>query len=168
MSIARAFRVFGLTIVFGTVVFAQTVTSTFDKDFGLSGIRTYEFKTEERRPADPLGTDTITEKKIRDALDDELQINGYHPPPEGTQSDFLVSFHIKTEEKSNDIGKPPNYVQGTLIVDFYDAATKKLVWRGIVTGLVGRETVDLKQTEEKAKEAARLLMEQFSRDCFSI
>jgi hypothetical protein len=167
MNLFRTLWVLGLTMAFVGAVFAQTVTSTFDKDYGLSRLKTYAFKTVERNDADdPLATDTLTEKKIRDALDDELESDGYHPPPEGVPSDFLISFHVRTEEKLDELGRVKNYIRGSLIVDFYDAGTKKLVWRGIASGAVGGDAIDLKLTEEKVKDAARLLIRQFGQDCF--
>jgi hypothetical protein len=32
------------------------------------------------------------------------------------------------------------YLQGTLIVDLYDAKTKKMVWRGVATDTVSDQT----------------------------
>lgn len=164
MSKFRTFCVLGLIIVFGGIAFGQTVTSTFDKDYGLSRLKTYEFKVEERAVSDPLASDTVTEKKIKEALDDKLQINGYHPPSEGTLPDFFISFHVRTKDKTDERGPNREYVQGSLIVDFYDGETKKLVWRGMASGMVGEDTVDLKLAEEKAEKAAKLLLEQFRKD----
>ena len=160
----RTLWVLGLLAAFGGAASGQTVTSTYDKDYGLSRLRTYEFKVEEREKSDPLATDTVTEKKLKDALDDELQNHGYHPAAGGASPDFLVAFHVQTRDKTYGPGSDRNYVQGILIVDFYDAQTKRLVWRGVATGVVGAEAVDLKLAEEKAKDAARLLLEQFGRD----
>jgi hypothetical protein len=154
-------------MVFGSIAFGQTVTSTYDKDYGLSKLKTYQFKVEERDKSDPLATDTIMEKKTEDALDDELQSNGYHPPSDGTLPDFLISFHVKTKDKTGERGREWSYVQGTLIVDFYDTETKKLIWRGIASDVVGREEVDLKLAEELVKKAAKLLLEQFNKDLFA-
>ncbi len=161
----RAFLIFGLMMVFGSLAFGQTVTSIFDKDYGLSRLKTYEFKVEERIAGDVLAIDTVTEQKIKDAFDEELQNNGYHPPSEGTRSDFLISFHVATKDKTDQRGRERNYIQGSLIVDFYDAESKKLVWRGIASGAIGGEAVDLKIAEEKVKEAAKLLIKQFNEDC---
>ena len=77
---------------------------------------------------------------------------------------FYVVFHVRAEDKVDESGGAANYMQGTLIVDFHDAATKRLVWRGVVTGVVGRSSVDLRLAEESAKSGAKLLLEQFGRD----
>ena len=154
----------GLTLLFGGSAAGQTVTSTYDKEYGLSRLDTYEFSTEERDRSDPLATNTLTEKKIKDALDEELQNAGHHTPPQGGAPSFLVSFHVRAEDKVEEYGGKTAYVQGALVVDFHDAATKRLVWRGVATGVVGRSSVDLRLAEDAAKEAAKLLLEQFGRD----
>ena len=160
----RALCLLGLTLAFGGAAAGQTVTSTYDKDYGLSRLDTYEFASGERDKSDPLATNTLTEGKIKDALDEELQNGGHHPPPHGGAPSFLVSFHVKAEDKVDEYGGATNYMQGTLIVDFHDAATKRLVWRGVATGVVGRSSVDLRLAEEAAKSAAKMLLEQFGRD----
>lgn len=160
----RALWVLGLTLLFGVAASGQTVTSTYDKDYGLSRLDTYEFAAGERDKSDPLATNTLTERKIKDALDEELQNSGHHPPPHGGAPSFIVSFHVKAEDRTDESGGGPNYMQGTLIVDFHDAATKRLVWRGVASGVVGRASVDLRLAEEVVKSAAKSLLEQFGRD----
>ena len=164
MKMFRVLWVLCLTLMFVGVASGQTVTSTYDKDYGLSRLGTYEFTAEERDKSDPLAADTLTEKKIKDALEDELQNTGHHPTTYGATPSFLVSFHVLIKDKRDERGRDDNYVQGILIVDFYDAGTKKLVWRGVATGVVGREAVDLKLAEDRVQTAAKLLLEQFGQD----
>ena len=160
----RALCLLGLTLLFGGAAAGQTVTSTYDKDYGLSRLDTYGFSPEERDKSDPLATNTLTAGKIRDALEEELQNSGHHPPPQGGTPSFYVSFHVRAEDRVEEYGGKTAYVQGALIVDFHDAATKRLVWRGVVTGVVGRSSVDLRLAEEAAKSGAKMLLEQFGRD----
>ena len=93
-----------------------------------------------------------------------MQNKGHHPPPHGARPSFIVSFHVRAEEKTDEFNGAVKFMQGALIVDFHDAATKKLVWRGVASGVVGRSSVDLKLAEEAAKTAAKTLLEQFGRD----
>jgi hypothetical protein len=159
-----------------TVVFGQTIKSSYDKDYSLSRLKYYEYKFGERENSDPLATDAVMEKKIQEALDDELLANGYHPSSPGA-TDFLISFHVTAKDMVDTrsgvvrgpLGPRPgvrtqNYVQGTLVLDFIDAETKKLIWRGIAVGVVGTVTVDPKLAEERIKKAAKLLLEQFRKD----
>ncbi len=164
MKIFRALLFLGLATLCCANASAQTVTSTFDENYGLSKLNTYRFVEEEREKSDPLASNTLTERKIVDALDEELLASGYHTPPEGATPDFLIRFHAKAEEKLDERGTGPGYVKGTLIVDFYDAATKRLVWRGVATGAVGGASLDLRLAEDEVKRAAKGLLEQFGRD----
>lgn len=167
MNKLRTFFVMGLVVLFGPMAFGQTVTSTFDEDYNLSRLRTFRFKIEERVVSDPLATDTVMEKKIKNAIEDELQTNGYHSPANEVVPDFLVSFHVKTKDKTDQTGRDKNYVQGSLIVDFYDVETNTLVWRGIAVGVVGLEAVDLKLAEERVKIGAQMLVRRFVQDRFA-
>lgn len=156
--------------------YGQSITSSYDKDYPLSKLKTYDYKVEERDKADPLATDTLMDQQIKDALEDALRANHYHQASAGAP-DFLVSYHVTTKDVTGGRRAPlrgapgprgniqvENYVQGTLVVDFIDPETKKLVWRGVAAGIVGRETVDFKVAEEKIKAAGRLLLDQFRKD----
>lgn len=168
MKMFRALCLLSLTAVLGGAASGQTVTSTYDEDFSLSRLRVYGFRAEAREKSDPLAEDTVTEKKLREALDDELQGQGFQPPASGMTPDFLVAFHVKTEDKPRGPGGGREYVRGMLVVDFYDAETNRLVWRGIASGPVGAEAVDLKLAEELSKRAAKMLLEQFGRDLLGL
>ena len=100
----RALSLLCLTLLFGGAAAGQTVTSTYDKDYGLSRLDTYEFSSEERDKSDPLATNTLTEGKIKDALEEELQNSGHHPPPHGAAPSFYVSFNVKVEDKVEEYG----------------------------------------------------------------
>jgi hypothetical protein len=164
MRIFRTLWLLGLLALAGGTAFGQKVTSSYDRDYALTRLGIYEFAVQERGASDPLAADTLMEQKVRDALEDALQRKGYHPASEGVPPNFLVSFHTAARDKTDERGPGRSYVQGTLIVDFFDAETGKLVWRGIATGMVGAEAVDLRLAEEQAERAAESLVEQFGRD----
>src|ERR1051325_9996083 len=100
----RALCLLSLTLLFGGAAAGQTVTSTYDKDYGLSRLDTYEFSSDERDKSDPLASNTLTEGKIKDALDEELQNGGHHPPPNGAAPSFYVSFHVRAEDRTDESG----------------------------------------------------------------
>ena len=175
MNILRATLLTGLMLS-TSFAFGQSIRSSYDKDYNLSRLKTYDYKVEERDSADPLATDTLMDQKIRDALEDALHANYYHQASTGA-SDFLISYHITTKDMTGGRRRPlggvpgprgnlqiENYVQGTLIVDFIDSETKKLIWRGAASGIVGRDMIDFKVAEEKIKAATRLLLDQFRKD----
>lgn len=174
MNILRALLLTGLMLSAG-IACGQTVRSSYDKDYNLSRLKTYDYKAQERDAADPLATSTLADQQIKDALEDALHANFYQQASSGAP-DFLVAYHVTTKDVTGTRvirrGLPgpratlltENYVQGTLVVDFIDPQTRKLVWRGVASGLVGRETVDPQVAEEKIKAAARLLLNQFHKD----
>lgn len=49
------------------------------------------------------------------------------------------------------------FVEGTLILDFVDTATKRLIWRGTATGILGSQ----KENQESIAEAVREMLEDF-------
>jgi hypothetical protein len=164
-----------LLVLWGSSAYSQSVSSTYDKDYNLSRLKTYDYKVEDRDRTDPLATDTLTEQKIREALEEALNANAYHQA--SGAPDFLVSYHITTKDVTSGRRVPfrglpgprgnlqiETYIQGTLIVDFIDPETKRLIWRGVASGIVGREAVDFKVAEEKIKAACKSLLEQFRKD----
>ena len=175
MNIFRTLLLTGLMLL-AHFASAQSVKSSYDKDYHLSGLRTYDYQAEERDKADPLATDTLADQKIKDALEDALQAH-FHRQAAGVRPDFWVAYHITTKDVTEGRRRPlrgplgprgnlqvGNYVQGTLVVDFIDVETKKLAWRGVASGIVGRDTVDFDFAEEAIKAATKLLLEQFRKD----
>lgn len=175
MNTFRALLLTGLMLSAG-LAFGQSVTSSYDKDYKLSRLKVYDYKVEERDKDDPLATDTLMDQKIKDALEDALSANSFHQVTIG-DPDFLISYHVSTKDVTEGrrgpvrgpLGPRPrvrigNYAQGTLILDFIDPETKRLVWRGMASGIVGRDMVDFQMAEDKIKVAARLLLEQFHKD----
>lgn len=87
----------------------------------------------ERSPAGQL---------VRDRIAADLAQKGIHPTTENP--DFYVAYHTKLEQKTtvSDWGYPglfwgapgpariDEYTQGTLIVDFIDAKSGQIFWRG--------------------------------------
>lgn len=179
MNILRALLLTSM-MVSASVACGQSIKSSYDKEYNLSRLKTYDYKVEQRDQADPLATDTLTDQTIKDALEDALHAHFYQQASSGAP-DFLVAYHVTAQDVTrgrrtvhrSPLGpplgprtniQPENYVQGTLTVDFIDPETRKLVWRGMASGVVGREVVDPKVAEDKIKAAARLLLDQFHKD----
>jgi hypothetical protein len=172
--IMNLFRASLLTVLvlWGSSAYGQSISSTYDKDYHLSSLKTYEYKTEERENTDPLATDTLMDRQIKDALEDALHSYAIHQA--SGEPDFLISYHIATKDVAGGRRLPfrglpgpggnlriENYVQGTLVVDFIDPQTKRLIWRGVASAIVGRGAVDFKVAEEKIKAACKALVERF-------
>ncbi len=54
-----------------------------------------------------------------------------------------------------------DYLEGTLVVDVFDAGTKKLIWQGVASGTVNENT---KSREDRINRLARVLMAQYPVD----
>ena len=103
----------------------------------------------QKKTGDARLDNALMGKRIRNAVEHTLIQNGYPKASEG-KPDFHVAYHwsVKTMLESDTIitesrwgGYPfwggagyetyiHEYYEGTLIIDFFDADTNKLLWRG--------------------------------------
>jgi hypothetical protein len=132
---------------------AVTVTTDYDPSTAFDKYHTYALK----QAKEELTLSPSSEKAFQDALRNNLAAHGIREVSDN--ADLYVLRHVSTKEKtvvyqSYDYGygfgrygawtgAPRNYTdvsqytEGTLIIDFVDAKTQKLVFRGIGTGTVG-------------------------------
>ena len=111
---------------------AQTVQTDYDHNFNLAKLRTYGFHKQERGPRDPLVANSINDRRIHDALNTQLGLNGF---TENGQPDFWIAYFVKTRAgldiQDNRFGpwarrgsiNVEQVTEGTLIVIFVDSAT---------------------------------------------
>ena len=85
----------------------------------------------------------------------------------------MIAYYVKTKNKLSvqDYGYgPPRWfggrdirvnqdTEGTLMVDFIDARTNQVVWRGRAVG-----TLDMKGVEKKISKSTEKLVKQFVKD----
>jgi hypothetical protein len=152
---------------------AVSVTTDYDHSTSFAQYRTYAFvPSNEKIPLSPS-----TEAAFRDSLRENLAARGITEVSQ--DADLHVVRHISTKEKlvvyhSNDWpyrGLPygygyyglwasapvtysdiSQYTEGTLILDFVDAKTQKLVFRGIATGTVSDPETNAKRVREAIEE----------------
>jgi uncharacterized protein DUF4136 len=135
-----------------TVAYAQKVTTDSAPGAPFAGYRTYAWT-----PGTPSPV-SLTEQAIHAGVNAQLRAK------ELTQSeahpDLYVATHVAThtvpELIANGFGPwwgygggvatVQTYTKGTLVVDLYDAATKKMVWRGVATS-----TLSSKPSKNHAK-----------------
>lgn len=161
-------KVLGLAVVVGLAAspaLAQKVTIDYAHDYDFNGPETFQYvDTEESNAANPMMHDRIVamiKKELKEGGATEVSEN----------PDIFITYHITTADKTNYTttsfgyggywggwggwgygGYGPgmtssttsahNYTEGTLIIDAYDAAEKKMIWRA--TG-----TVTVKDDPEK-------------------
>lgn len=150
------------TLTAGVVVYAQHVTTDSDPSAPFATYRTYAWT-----PGTASAV-SLTEQRIHAAVNVQLQGKGL------TQVDaspnVYVATHVTTRQVPQVIanGFGPwgfgggvaafdPYTEGTLVVDLYDANTKKMIWRGVATATVSSKP------EKNAAKIDKALAKMFER-----
>jgi hypothetical protein len=123
------------------VISAQKVSVDSDPAAPFATYRTYAWVAGTPAP-NPLNED-----RLHTAVDTRLSARGLGMNT--TAPDVFVTTHVTTKERkeliASGFGYGPwwgggygsasveTYIDGTLVVDLYDAQTKKMVWRGVAT-----------------------------------
>src|ERR1700752_2529368 len=150
---------------------AQSVQSDFDRTFQFSNLKTFSFAVQRRGATDPLSTDSLNDGRIRTGLESQLIANGFRMETE--KADFVIAYYVTTKNKLSvqDYGYGPprwfgsrnisvnQYSEGTLMVDFIDARTNQVVWRGRASG-----TLEMKGVDKKISKSTEKLVKQFVKD----
>ena len=150
---------------------AQTVQSDYDKSFRFSDLKTFSFANQRRGANDPLANDTLNDGRIRNGLETQLIDSGFKIETE--RPDFVIAYYVTTKNKLNvqDFGYGPprwfgsrdirvnQYSEGTLMVDFIDARSNQVIWRGRASG-----TLEMKGVEKKISKSVEKLIKQYIKD----
>jgi hypothetical protein len=160
-------KTLGLLIVLGLAAspaLAQKVTIDYAHDFDFDSVETFQYvDTEESNATNPMMHDRIQAMIIKEMKEGGATQVDANP-------DIFITYHVTTQQQTSysttsfgyggyhggwggwGYGYGPgmasstttahNYTEGTLIIDAYDAADKKMIWRG--TG-----TVTVKDKPEK-------------------
>ena len=101
-------------------------------------------------PEGDIAKSQLTERRVREAIERELGAKGLAPAPEAS-AELLVAFNLSSRRATRVVTYPDGfihawprrwwrdhwdatymqlYTEGVLIVDFVDAKTRRLVWRG--------------------------------------
>ena len=141
-------RVIGTLLVFLTaaaVLQAQRVTTDSAPGAPFGTYRTFAWT-----PGTPSPV-SLTEQRIHAGVNAQLQARGLMQVD--ANPDLYVATHVATHTVpqfiatgfgpwwgpgwgGGGVATVQSYTQGTLVVDLYDASTKKMVWRGVATGSV--------------------------------
>ena len=118
---------------------------------------------------------SLTDTRIVNSLRSELTGRGYEESKEESQADFLVAFHTSVEAKIDlrtthrsygyrhyrysrypvPVTEAYQYDEGSLIVDFVDAKTKELFWRG-----VARKRLRERDTPEERQKTIQIAVQE--------
>ena len=146
-----------------------SVRHDYDRSYGFSSLKTYDWL-----PASvPVEVSELRIKRFRNVFDRHMKSRGYERSSDNP--DFLIAMHITSRQviEITDWGYSyasrygvmrdidvTQYTEGTAIIDFVDAQSKELFWRGIVTA-VAEPSLTPEQQEAKFTEASEKLLEKF-------
>jgi len=133
------------------------VKSDYDPETNFTQYKTFDFMPHPNKP----GANPFNQKRIEAAVEQALVAKGFQKQDSG-RPDLLVAYHTNVRDKidvdtygyrygryGRRVGTYTTvreYQQGTLVIDFVDAQSKDLVWRGWAKGevndSVSKEKVD--------------------------
>lgn len=150
----------------------MTVRTDFDPDIDFSKYKTYSWmKQDIRSEKSPIYNNSLVDKRIRLAVDEELLNMGYVELDEG-QPDFFVAYYVGVNDKLRVTNygyrywgsrhrvrdfQVYHYKEGTLIIDIVDPQLSQLIWRGWATQVMD----SISPTEDQIKKAVDSIMAQF-------
>ena len=117
------------------------VSYEFDEQTNFAALRTYDWLPVPKE----VKVDTLVQDRIKNAVNSELEAKGLKMTSDGP--DFLIAMYAGTKEKvrytpehygfkRSHIYRRDEYEKGTLVLDFVDTASEKLIWRGTAKGVV--------------------------------
>ena len=156
------------------------VTTDFDPGADFAALETWAWLARKAQATgDPHMDSTLLHERIRGAVEAQLAERGYGKTASG-RADFLVAYHTAVERKMDvdtvyrGYGYGPSvygwgpghetvvyeYDQGTLLLDFLDPKTKRLLWRGSASAVVSESSTPEQRTR-RINEAVSKLLDHF-------
>jgi hypothetical protein len=169
-NIPRLFGWTGTVILVGLMTTAVIVAQKVKVDSNPSApFATY--KTYSWAPG-TSGLESLTDQRLHAGVDQRLAARGL--TQNAAHPDLVVTTHVTTQEHQELVPTGFAYgpwwggygggayvetsVEGTLIVDFYDAKTKQMVWRGVATATASEKPT---KNIEKMNKALDKMFEKF-------
>jgi len=161
---------------------AQKVTIDLDKSADFSNYKTINFLGWQK-DSDQLLND-FDKKRLRDAFANEFQGRGFSRVE--NNADIEITLYLVLEQKTSTTGytnyygghysgyrrgswgwgngyastsySQSDYIKGTLVMDVFDAKTKKLIWQSVASGTVKE---DPKKREKAIPKTVNKMMKKF-------
>jgi hypothetical protein len=145
-----------------------TVQHDFDAGYDFRPLKTYGWL-----PASvPQGTSELKIKRFKSIFNNHMAAKGY--TQDSDSPDFLVAMHLMAKDviEVTNYGyrygyrwgttrvDVDTYTEGTAIVDFVDARSTEVFWRGVMTSVAEPE-LNAQQQEAKFTEAVEKLLLEF-------
>jgi len=153
-----------LVMASATACASPKIGYDYDRSANFTAYHTYDWVAgRQEETGDKRVDNSQVDIRLRIAIDSQLKMKGYVHPVNG-QPDFYVAYHVGLNDLTPDIstqyysdgmaGKafrysadtrsagqkdpPPiqadTFLTGSLLIDIFDAASNKLVWRGTAAG----------------------------------
>jgi uncharacterized protein DUF4136 len=159
-----------LLIVCSIAAMAQSVQTDYDRTYNLAKLKTYGFFQQQRKSGDPLAASPLNDRRIHDALDAQLKLNGFANSTTQTP-DFMIAYYVTTRAgldiQDNRFGywrggniNVSQVTEGNIVVVFVDATTQQEVWRGIASGTVNAKNLDKDVNKSIAKLVEKFVKNQ--------
>jgi hypothetical protein len=142
------------------------VTYDYDSNIDFAHLETYDWVPVKMK----TGADTMTIKRIQDAVNKNLQSKGYRQS--STNPDFIIVTFFGTRQRLAEADPyraayspytaPPAryYEEGNLVLDFIDPDDKHLIWRGSASTDVS-EIKTPEQVEKMNSAAVEKILKKF-------
>jgi len=151
----------------------RQVFTDYDKSANLDEYQTFGWltQTEIEERNNPLYYNELNDKRIKDAVGNQLETRNYRF---SENPELLIHYHIIINDRTMLRTDPYGYYgpywmstevtmyeyrEGTLILDFMDAATNSLVWRGWVTNFL--KNSDPQKLEASINEAVSMIFSKY-------
>lgn len=161
------------------------ISSDYDAAANFAALKTYDWMPEPQKvTGDPKIDDPFIERRIRDAVDNQLAAQGYNKLVSG-DADFLIGYHVALDKRlvvstMNEyygvvVGprwhhSTPrwygsetyvyDYDEGSLILDIIEARSRTLLWRGSARARVDT-TANAERKTKRINEAVKKILAQF-------
>ena len=167
-------------LVFGLNGVTAQVTSDYDKDADFSAFKTYTFKGWSKGSDSELND--LDKRRVEQAFKEELSARGLELNDQN--ADVAITLFLVVDEKTSTTAytnytggmgygygwgwgmgmgsstttyNQNDYQVGTLVIDFYDDNTKKLVWQGTITKTLSNP----KKRDKRIPKAVAQLMKKY-------
>ncbi len=143
------------------------VSQDYDPQVDFSTMKTFKWMD----PPEKTGMNTLTIGRIQNAVNAQMKVKGFSQSSD--TADFLIALHYGQEDKTKirDWGYSYahrgfaghsgvdvyQYEEGKLILDFVNAKTKELFWRGVAKGPVSHQKTPEKREKEINKVITKIL-----------
>jgi len=151
------------------------IKQEYNEGFDFSRMKTFTWLEQPEKPfeylTNPIANRQQIDKHIKEVVNRELERRGYTRTFEGP--DFSITYHLRVQDKiyshdqsyrtdyKTDKSVKLSYKEGTLGLDFVDARTSELLWRGSASRIVSQGELDLEDTRVKITMAVKRMLESF-------